>query len=155
MPNYSAGSGEPYWYEWTVGLLKIVEILNPDSDIESVTLQAHGPKGWDDVVVYRKGQRRDWYQVKHSSAGRNFSFGTLVGKDGGESLLQSLFSASKELKVDPACDRCILFTNREAGERLTISDAGIKRPPLLQFVKWLKQAIPGCHSVAACVPPIE
>jgi hypothetical protein len=35
MPNDSAGSGAPYWYEWTVGLCRIVEMLDPDSDIES------------------------------------------------------------------------------------------------------------------------
>lgn len=155
MPNYTAGSGEPYWYEWTVGLLKIVEMLHTDSDIESVTFQAHGSKGWDDVVVHRREQRREWYQVKHSSAGTNFTFGTLVAKDGGESLLQTLYSASVDLKIDPVRDRCTLFTNREAGERATTSDAGIRRPPLLQFIDWLKQSVRNHGSLAGCNPPLE
>lgn len=155
MPNYSAGSGEPYWYEWTVGLLKIVEMLHPDSDIDAVVLQAHGPKGWDDVVVQRKRQRRDWYQIKHSRAGTSFTFGSLVARDSQGSLLENLFSAWKELKLDPTRDRCILFTNREAGERATTSDAGVKRPPLLQFVNWLKPAMRGCRSLAECLPPEE
>ena len=148
MRHYSAGSGEPYWYEWTVGLLKIVEMLHSDSDILSVKLQAHGPKGWDDVVVQRTKGRRDFYQVKHSRAGTKFTFSSLVATDAGESLLQTLFASWKELKLDPKRDRCFLFTNREAGELSTTSEMGVKRPPLLEFIDWLKGAIPGRNSFA-------
>lgn len=152
MRHNSAGSGEPYWYEWTAGLLQIVEMLHSDSDIESVRLQAHGPKGWDDVVVQRTNGRRDFYQVKHSRAGTKFTFSTLVATDDGESLLQTLFASWKELKLDSKRDRCFLFTNREAGERSTRSEAGVNRPPLLEFVRWLKGAIPGRNSFAEFVP---
>ena len=38
MPNPSAGIGDPYWYEWSVGLTHIIELLNPDSGVETVTL---------------------------------------------------------------------------------------------------------------------
>ena len=33
------GSGDPYFYEWYVGLSNIIEMLNPDSEIKSVTFQ--------------------------------------------------------------------------------------------------------------------
>lgn len=155
MRHSSAGSGEPYWYEWTVGLLKVVEMLHSDSDIKSVTLQAHGPKGWDDVVVQRTEGRCDFYQVKHSRAGTKFTFSSLVATDAGDSLLQTLFASWKELKLDPQRDRCFLFTNREAGERPTTSERGIKRPPLLEFIRWLKSAIPGRNSFAEFAPKKE
>ncbi|ASV08090.1 hypothetical protein B2G50_00125 [Leptospira interrogans serovar Canicola] len=47
----SPGIGDPYWYEWTVGLKSIVEMLNPDNEIQSVTFQANHISGWDDIVV--------------------------------------------------------------------------------------------------------
>jgi len=45
MRNPTAGKGDPYWCEWTVGLLKVVEMLQPDSAIESVSFQVSGAKG--------------------------------------------------------------------------------------------------------------
>ncbi|MCA1658373.1 MAG: hypothetical protein LC627_03635 [Verrucomicrobiaceae bacterium] len=41
----SAGSPEPYWFEWKTGLLYLVELLDIDSDIEAVAFQLHGTKG--------------------------------------------------------------------------------------------------------------
>lgn len=152
MPNKSAGSGEPYWYEWTVGLCKIVDMLDEDSDIESVTLQAHGIKGWDDVIVRYPGHR-EWYQVKHSRAGNNLAFGSLVAPGDSEpSLLSSLYSAWREMKMD-AADRCILFTNREAGKALSKSKAGTQRPPLSNFASWLAKSVAGAQSLGDMKPP--
>ena len=97
--NTTAGSGEPYWYEWTVGLLKIVEMLHSDSDIESVTLQAHGPKGWDDVIVQRSQRRREWHQVKHSRAGNNLVENsirpTAIGKNYGKLRIMQSYAVTK------------------------------------------------------------
>jgi hypothetical protein len=156
MPNYTAGSGEPYWYEWTVGLLKVVEMLHSDSDIESVTLQHHGPKGWDDVLVVRANERREWYQVKHSAEGQNFTFGTLVSADeSGDSLLRQLFTAWREMGLTRSRDRCILFTNREAGEQASTSKAGVARPGLLKFLAWLRDALTSSRGLQDCVPPPE
>jgi len=154
MRNPSAGSGEPYWYEWTVGLLKIVEMLHRDSDIESVTLQAHGSKGWDDVVVKRTKGKRDYYQVKHSRKGVPLTFGSLVSGDS-DSLLANLFASFKELHLDPKRDRCFLFTNREAGERPISSERGVRRPPLPEFLAWLKGAVRTRASFAEIAPQPE
>ena len=45
------GMGDPYWYEWSVGLKYVIQMLNPDSGIEYVELQADVALGLDDVVV--------------------------------------------------------------------------------------------------------
>ncbi len=47
----SAGRGDPYWYEWFVGLTEVVALLDATNDVESVAFQVEGAKGWDDVVV--------------------------------------------------------------------------------------------------------
>ena len=51
MSNPTAGIGDPYWYEWSIGLLYIVDMLNPDNGIKSVTLQSTNVQGLDDVVM--------------------------------------------------------------------------------------------------------
>ncbi|MDB6029444.1 MAG: hypothetical protein JWM68_5667, partial [Verrucomicrobiales bacterium] len=115
--NTTAGKGDPYWYEWTVGLVKVVEMLHPDSKIQTVSFQVEGFKGWDDVVVKYTDGRRDFIQVKNSRTDANITFGTLVGVDNdGVSLLSSLFDAWKEMKLRPQLDKCFVFTNRTAGE---------------------------------------
>lgn len=156
MSNPTAGSGEPFWYEWTVGLQKIVEMLRTDSDVLSVTLQAHGTKGWDDVVVKRSHDRREFFQVKHSRAEGNLTFGSLVAIDEkGSSLLQELFRAFCEMELSVPNDSCLVFTNREAGTSHGRSQQGHSRPPLLKFTEWLKAETKKCTTVSQLVPPKE
>jgi hypothetical protein len=153
MPIDSAGSGAPYWYEWTVGLRRIAEMLDTDSGIESVTLQAHGTKGWDDVRV-QHAQSRDWYQVKHSRAENNLTFGDLVSAcERGSSLLNDLFSAWRKVEKDSA-DRFILFTNREAGTASGRSREGVQRPALLDFASWLGPAAESAQQLNDITPPL-
>ena len=47
MRNSAAGLGDPYWYEWSVGLDYVVQMLDAESNIASVTLQQTGQKGLD------------------------------------------------------------------------------------------------------------
>jgi hypothetical protein len=70
----SAGKGHPYWYEWSVGLLQVIELLDPDGNVSTVTFQATGIKGWDDVVVHRKDGSLHLFQVKHTRIEDTFSF---------------------------------------------------------------------------------
>ena len=49
--NKLDGIGDAYWYEWYVGLEKVVDLINPDSGVVGVTLQASQQQGLDDVVV--------------------------------------------------------------------------------------------------------
>ena len=38
--NTKPGMGDPYWYEWSVGLQYIIDMLSLDSGIAYVELQA-------------------------------------------------------------------------------------------------------------------
>ena len=114
--NSSAGIGDPYWYEWSIGLLKTVEMLNPDSGIEAVAFQKEGIKGWDDVVIRYKSGHLDYYQVKHSAPRSNLTFSSLVASsDSDPSLLKSLSTAWRDMDLSLKDARCTLITNRSAG----------------------------------------
>jgi hypothetical protein len=152
----SAGKGDPYWYEWTVGLLNVVEMLQPESGIQSVSFQVTGAKGWDDVVVRYSDGRNEFLQIKHSRVGKNITFGDLVGVDDqGSSLLGSLFAAWEVMKLKPKSSRCILFTNRVSGESPGKSHSGVFRPPLLDFISWLRKGLQRAKSLRDLRPPRE
>lgn len=77
------GTGDPYWFEWYVGLDYVISMLAGDDDIESVTFQKAGLEGVDDVVVRRRqGLPTRCVQVKHkkisTSATDNLTFGALT-----------------------------------------------------------------------------
>ena len=120
------GSGDPYFYEWYVGLSNVIEMLNPDSGIKSVTFQHADYNTVDDVVVeYTNGNKQFCYQIKHekyTSNQTNLTFGKLIEKDSSKSnkasLIASVFTgwksavSSSGMIIIP-----ILYTNREAGIR--------------------------------------
>lgn len=152
----TAGKGDPYWYEWTIGLLKVVEMLRPESGIESVSFQVTGAKGWDDVAVRYSDESDEFFQIKHSRVGKNITFGDLVGADDqGSSLLNSFFAAWKTMKLKPENSRCILFTNRASGESPGRSDSGVFRPPLFDFISWLQKGLQSAKSMRDFRPPSE
>ena len=133
MPETTPGLGDPYWYEWFVGLGYILDML-ADDRIASVTFQSESALGLDDVVVTRSdGVER--VQVKHSRVGDTLSFGDLVDAVDGKSLLSSLAQAWKS--ATEAGERChaILYTNREASTRraTTRRTGGHERPALDSF----------------------
>lgn len=45
------GAGDPYFYEWYVGLENVIKMLNPDSGIKHVIFQHDEYDTIDDVVV--------------------------------------------------------------------------------------------------------
>ena len=153
--NPGAGKADPYWYEWNVGLEKVVDMLGPDSPIASVEFQKSGIKGWDDVVVRLKSGRTEYYQVKHSRTENNLTFGSLVQGEDGVSLLSSLFDAWKKLGSARLDARFIVQTNREAGTRKSSTEDGIKRPALVEFMAWLGDALKDSASISAFKPAIE
>ena len=51
MGNLTAGTGTPYWYEWSVGLLYIVKMLNSDNEINNIVLQSDESQSLDDGVA--------------------------------------------------------------------------------------------------------
>ena len=42
MNNLTAGTGDPYWYEWSVGLLYMVKMINSDSGIKKCSFAIGG-----------------------------------------------------------------------------------------------------------------
>jgi hypothetical protein len=115
---------DPYWYEGIVGLLSAVDMLSPDTDIESVSFQKSGVKGLDDVVVAHASGRTVYTQVKHTRAEHTLTFGDLVAKTnaegaekGGDSLLQHLAKAWLEARKECDIAEARIFTNRPIGDR--------------------------------------
>ncbi|MCR8969792.1 hypothetical protein [Facklamia sp. 7083-14-GEN3] len=152
--KYSAktkpGMADPYWYEWSVGQKYIVEMLNPDSHIQYVELQADVQLGLDDVVVtYDNGKTR-FIQVKHTRVDNTITFGDLVSVDRSKketksqcSLLEDLARSWNSEKDRYADSEVYIFTNRTVGNRASLSGKGrsIKRPPLNIFLKELKEKL--------------
>ena len=68
MNNLTAGTGDPYWYEWSVGLLYMVKMINSDSGIKNVVLQSEDSQSLDDVVVTYEDGMIEYIQVKHTRA---------------------------------------------------------------------------------------
>ena len=147
------GSGDPYFYEWYVGLSNVIEMLNPDSGIKSVTFQHSVYDTVDDVVVeYTNGNKQLCYQIKHeklTSNSTNLTFGKLIEKDSSKSnkasLIASIFSGwgsavgSSGLEIIP-----ILYTNRTAGtNRYERSFSGEKYRayPIHDFFSKLKEEL--------------
>ncbi len=152
----TAGRGDPYWYEWFVGLIEVVDLIDQDSKIKSVAFQLEGVKGWDDVVVRLWDGRRRCYQVKHTRADDSLTFGDLVQHDdNGESLLRSLFQSWRGAGLNDGVTKCILYTNREAGERWATTKAGDRRSPLLSFYQWLRGTVDSVKSLDDLKPPSE
>ena len=152
----SAGRGDPYWYEWLVGLREVIDLLDTSKDVESVAFQVKGVKGWDDVVVKLRDGGRRCYQVKHTRVDENLTFGDLVQHDDkGVSLLRSLFEAWRFAGLNDGKTTCILLTNREAGQRWATTSTGIRRPPLLEFIDWLHPSLLTATTLQEIVPEDE
>lgn len=137
--NPTAGIGDPYWYEWTVGQNYVVDMLNTDNGIESVTLQATEAQGLDDVVIIYSDGTSEYVQVKHTRAEDTITFGNMLA------LLNSMASAwsaqkSKWKKCTP-----VLFSNRIISTSyITVKNSeGIEyqRPPLGEFFTYLKSEL--------------
>jgi hypothetical protein len=52
-------------------------------------------------------------------------------------------------------DRCVVFTNREAGEAIGRSATGVLRPPLLAFLEWMQKELGQAVDLDRCTPPPE
>lgn len=78
MCNLTAGTGDPYWYEWSVGLLYAVKMLNPDNQIKNVILQSDESQSLDDVVVTYENGTKEYIQVKHTRINDKLSFSNMI-----------------------------------------------------------------------------
>jgi len=112
------GAGDPYIYEWYVGLENVIKMLNPDSGIRCVVFQHDDYNTIDDVVVeYTNGSVQMCYQVKHNvetAVPQSLTFGNMLESSGNKRcLFEAMFwgwkdaSAKSGVVITP-----VLFTNR-------------------------------------------
>ena len=139
MDNYSAGLGDPYWYEWSVGLLYAVKMLNPDNRIANVVLQSNESHSLDDVVVTYEDGTIEYIQVKNTREEDTLTFSDMIKvasdeKNEKRSYLEKFSTEWKELSLNKSeiC-KVILFSNREFGKRKYTPKNGWERPPLKDF----------------------
>lgn len=81
--NLLAGIADAYWYEWYVGLEKVLDLLNPDMGVEGVTLQASQQQGLDDVIVRHNDKKIECIQVKHTRKDATLTYTYLFCKHTG------------------------------------------------------------------------
>jgi hypothetical protein len=137
--NPTAGIGDPYWYEWTIGQNYVIDMLNPDNGIESVTLQATEAQGLDDVVVVYMDGSAEYVQVKHTRKESTITFGNILP------LLKSMSNAWVEQKSKWIKCKPVLFSNRNISTSSIKmeSEDGTKyvRPALDEFLTHFKSEV--------------
>ena len=152
------GIGDPYWYEWFVGLKYVIEMLNSDSGISCVIFQHCEYSTIDDVVVeYNDGVKQLCYQVKHeisTSAPNSLTFGKMLEtKENKKSLFEALFSGWKKAQsIGMHSIKPILYSNRIIhNRRSTRSYNGKKYSayPVDLFVSLIQQEILTDQNLAA------
>ena len=97
------GAGDPYFYEWYIGLENVIKMLNPDSGIKHVIFQHDEYDTIDDVVVeYANGNAQVCYQVKHNigtATTVNLTFGSMLKREEKKSVCLKLwFRVGKKLR---------------------------------------------------------
>lgn len=136
-----SGQGDPYWYEWSVGQMYILDMLYPESNIKSVELQADISLGIDDVVINYKNNQKCCVQVKHTRARDTITFGDLVYQESEDktSLLGDLAKSWFKEKKKYSQLNIVLYTNREIGvtQSRGKKDGNYKRPALKEFIEKL------------------
>ncbi|EKO68322.1 ATP-binding protein [Leptospira interrogans] len=140
----SPGIGDPYWYEWTVGLKSIVEMLNPDNEIQSVTFQANHISGWDDIVVRHHSGKKIYYQIKHTYTNDTFTYGDLIASTPSKDSLLKQLSIGWQKIEDKASSDFIIYSNRKMGIQNSNSkkdEKTILRPALNIFWEYLKTEV--------------
>lgn len=160
MSNPTAGSGDPYWYEWSIGLIHIISMMNEDNNIKSVTLQSKDAQGLDDVVVKYFDNKTKCIQIKHSRIDNTITFGDLVSSsENGKSLLKVLSVAWREAKNNFGETYPTLYTNRKSGtQKATIKvseEFSYVRPALMEFWKTIKKQIESCTTLNEINVPKE
>lgn len=143
------GIGNPYWYEWYVGIQQIVDMLNPDTQITGVIFQHPEYTTIDDVVVeYNNGSKQMCYQVKHeisSESKLNITFGSLINKSKDTCLLKDIFDGwNKATKNDNNEITPILYSNRKVGRNRierTLNGITYKSYPADMFICKIKDIL--------------
>lgn len=118
--NLSAGIADPYWYEWSVGLYYALDMLDPNSNVKHVQLQANDSNKLDDVAIFNQDGSATRIQVKHTRVNDVFNFSDLVGTDkNGNSLLKGIFSEWKILKTKHSPCKVLIYSNKVGDAKVT------------------------------------
>ncbi|MEA3321468.1 MAG: ATP-binding protein [Bacillota bacterium] len=154
------GIGDPYWYEWYVGLQRVIEMINPDSNVSYVILQSDIHNTIDDVVVGIGNIEEVCFQVKHEvgDAGKgNLTFSKLIEtttRENGStkiSLIKSLASGWKEaMENGGKTITPVLYTNRNLGmnrTKRTFDGEKYTALPLKEFIQVMKSYIGQSKSI--------
>jgi hypothetical protein len=144
--NNLAGIADPYWYEWSVGLLYALDMLDPDSNIKSVVLQASNLQGLDDVVINFNNGESECVQIKHTRENDSLTFSDLIRTEKGVSYLSQFCSDwIKSLSSVYKNSKAVLFTNRKIGQQKYTVKQGdnedYERPALSVFWPYVKQKV--------------
>jgi len=148
--NNLPGIGDPYWYEWLVGVKNIIKMLNPDNGIEYVIFQSSDYEAIDDVVVGKKENIELCYQVKHVRTEKNLTFLSLIEKEEGskKSLLTAIaegWEKTNNINIVP-----ILYSNKTIGIRKSTRTSKItqnkyKCLSLKDFIIKVKELVDGAE----------
>lgn len=153
--NLLAGIGDAYWYEWYVGLEKVLDLLNPDSNVIGVTLQASQQQGLDDVVVKYADKKLECIQVKHTRKDSSLTYTFLFcdHTDNGKNKPACIKEYSDDWKkIKDQYKQCIpiMYTNRGIGNRSYTppKGKGYRRPALNKFWPELKKELDVAESIS-------
>ena len=113
---YNSGIGTPYWFEWEIGILECLKMLQ-DTSIESVVLQSTNFEVLDDVVVNYNDQSILNIQVKHTDANNNFTYSFFASRE--KSLLNELASEWKKNKDKYNFKGIQIVTNKKWGTQIS------------------------------------
>lgn len=153
MTNPNAGIGDPYWYEWSVGLLYSLDMLNPDKNIKHVILQKRRLQGLDDVVIVYNDDHAECIQIKHTREKDTLTFSDMIShSDTKESYLRSFCTDwDKAQTQEYTLCTAVLFTNRDMGKSKytpkDISKGSWERPALEKFWSELKTKVKAATSI--------
>lgn len=109
---YNSGIGTPYWFEWEIGILECLNMLQ-DTSIESVILQSTDFQALDDVVVNYSDKSILNIQVKHTDEDANFTYSFLAS--GKKPLLNALALEWKNNKDNYNFKGIQIVTNKKWG----------------------------------------
>ncbi len=113
---YNSGIGTPYWFEWEIGILECLNMLQ-DTSIESVILQSTDFQALDDVVVNYSDKSILNIQVKHTDEDANFTYSFLAS--GKKPLLNELALECKNNKDNYNFKGIQIVTNKKWGPQET------------------------------------
>ena len=153
--NLLAGIADASWYEWYVGLEKVLDLLNPDTGVAGVTLQASHQQGLDDVVVRHNDKKLECIQVKHTRKDTALTYTYLFCEhtENGKTRPAYIKEYSDDWKrVKDTYKRCIpiIYTNRKIGNNYytPAKEKSYKRPPLRDFWAALKEELDAAESIS-------